>query len=471
MITEEIKNLMNDGVKDINWECDDLISYFESKCIVLFKNKIPTKNGIKKIHNSYINDFIFRNGFSSDFKIKSKCAKYYLVRGWKESHIIDILGLQIYDYRKINDIISDAELKELYETMSLVELANTLNINYGRLQKHINENIMKTRSITESCKIESTNQKRKKTCVEKYGFVNPSSAKQIKEKRGKTVQEKYGVENVFQSKEIIDKIDKVSFERYGVKRYTQTNEYLLKTKQTSLEKYNVEHYTQNQKVKDKQKKTNLDRYNYEYIFQSQRFKEKNKKYFLETFGFENPSQVTEFKNKRKQTTFKNFGNDYYFNTSDYQEKTLKTNIEKYGCRFPMQNSDFFERSKKNFFKTKPILKNDGTIVYLQGYEPVVYENLLKVFKEEEIECDSKLMPEITYEFQNKIRRYYPDFFIKHLSLVIEVKSTYTFKCDYEKNLAKKEAVEANGFNFEFIILEKDYIDEQTFTRIRNFGNI
>ena len=64
---------------------------------------------------------------------------------------------------------------------------------------------------------------------------------------------------------------------------------------------------------------------------------------------------------------------------------------------------------------------------------------------------------IDYFFDGKNRKYFPDFFIKKLNLVIEIKSTYTYECEKDQNEAKKEATINNGFNFKFLI-NKNYID-------------
>ena len=57
-----------------------------------------------------------------------------------------------------------------------------------------------------------------------------------------------------------------------------------------------------------------------------------------------------------------------------------------------------------------------------------------------------------YEYENETRRYYPDIYIKSENRVIEVKSTYTFNKEKEKNLLKRESVLNKNINFNFIIL-------------------
>lgn len=49
-------------------------------------------------------------------------------------------------------------------------------------------------------------------------------------------------------------------------------------------------------------------------------------------------------------------------------------------------------------------------------------------------------------------RYYPDIYIKSENQVIEVKSTYTFNKEKEKNLLKQDSVLNKNINFKFVIL-------------------
>jgi hypothetical protein len=57
-----------------------------------------------------------------------------------------------------------------------------------------------------------------------------------------------------------------------------------------------------------------------------------------------------------------------------------------------------------------------------------------------------------YECEGSTHRYYPDIYIKSENQIIEVKSTYTFNKEKEKNLIKRESVINKGINFKFIIL-------------------
>lgn len=62
---------------------------------------------------------------------------------------------------------------------------------------------------------------------------------------------------------------------------------------------------------------------------------------------------------------------------------------------------------------------------------------------------------IQYQLNENTHYYHPDFYLPDYNLIIEVKSSYTYEYDLDKNIAKKEYSIKSGFNFIFII-DKDY---------------
>jgi hypothetical protein len=107
------------------------------------------------------------------------------------------------------------------------------------------------------------------------------------------------------------------------------------------------------------------------------------------------------------------------------------------------------------YKYKEYEMPSGKIVKLQGYEPQVLAELLKVYSEDDIVTGIKEMNEnlgrISYTYENISRTYYPDFYIKSTNTIIEVKSSYTYKMHESQNNAKKDACIQLGYNFEFKI--------------------
>ena len=61
------------------------------------------------------------------------------------------------------------------------------------------------------------------------------------------------------------------------------------------------------------------------------------------------------------------------------------------------------------------------------------------------------MKGIKYKFDDKEKVYYPDFYLPKYNLIVEIKSKYTYNCDFNKNISKQESCINMGYNFLFII--------------------
>lgn len=99
--------------------------------------------------------------------------------------------------------------------------------------------------------------KSKKTCLDKYGFENASSAEIIKNKRKLSNIDSYGVENVFQSQEIKNRIMDYWLANFGVENGAQTKHIKDKIKKTFNEKYGEDHFMKNTLAYDKYLKSSL----------------------------------------------------------------------------------------------------------------------------------------------------------------------------------------------------------------------
>ncbi len=195
-----------------------------------------------------------------------------------------------------------------------------------------------------------TNEKRRKTCFEKYGskiYVNTEKAKQTcKEKYGnenyrntekakQTCKEKYGVENVSQTDEHKEKVKQTNLKKYGVTCTFQAEQIKYKAKQTNLERYGVEYSSQNKEIKEKAMRTNLERYG-----QKGFNKEKVKQTNLERYGVENSMQVEEIKLKQQNTMVERYGQATSWNHGILREKQYQTCMEKYGVKHYAQTDEF-----------------------------------------------------------------------------------------------------------------------------------
>ena len=105
---------------------------------------------------------------------------------------------------------------------------------------------------------------------------------------------------------------------------------------------------------------------------------------------------------------------------------------------------------------RPFVFKSGTEVMVRGYEPKALKYLEdNKYTEDSIIINLKLMPKIWYNEDNIKHRYYPDIYIPKENLIIEVKSTFTYNRHLGKNLLKRQACLDAGYNFEFMIFDKD----------------
>lgn len=253
---------------------------------------------------------------------------------------------------------------------------------------------------------------------------------EVRQKTEETNREKYGADYHLKTEKSKEKLRAFNQEKYGVDWLTSSSYFQEKAQETWIEKYGVSNPSQNKEIRQKQE--NIYRQKYDGLgLQSSQVQEKVKQTCIERYGVENP-----------------------FSNTEIQEKIAKTNILKYGCLHPIQNQDVAIKIFRKAISKKPYTFENGDIVSVMGYEHFALDILQKNFLREDIIVEHDL-PKIMYDFDGKTSRYYPDIFIKSKNLIIEVKSTYTFESDKERNLRKREASILAGFSFQFWIFDRD----------------
>ena len=119
----------------------------------------------------------------------------------------------------------------------------TMMQKYGQHRQSIAEKMLQTKAALQienpSYKMNQQN-KRRETCIIKYGVDCSSKAKEVKEKAKRTNQLKYGVDNYTQSNDFKQKVMSTNIKKYGVKWRVMTEEFKLQYKKTMLRKYGVE---------------------------------------------------------------------------------------------------------------------------------------------------------------------------------------------------------------------------------------
>jgi len=313
-------------------------------------------------------------------------------------------------------------------------------------QEKVKKIMLNKYGVDNYSKTEEYNEKCKKTNLEKYGVEYPTQNTDFYEKIKETNLKKYGTVCALQNTEINEKTKITNLKKYGVEHNSQNKEIKNKKMETSLANYGVEYPIQNCEIKEKIKKIKLEKYGVEHYSKTEEYKEKFKNTCMERYDVENPTQNSEIYEKSKKTCLFNYGVEYPTQNFEIKEKIKKINLERYGAEYPLQNLEIFNKVQKSAFK----LKKYKNYLYRGTYE---LDFLIKFSDNYKIEHAKT----IDYVFDGKNKKYHPDYYLPDYNLIVEIKSTYIYEREKEKNEAKKEAAINSGYNFIFII-DKDYTD-------------
>ena len=272
-----------------------------------------------------------------------------------------------------------------------------------------------------------------------------TKSKITQEKLKKSNIERYGVDNYSKSTDYKNKMKINNNVKYGVDWYQQTEEHRKKSIATCLQKYGFDNYTKSDEFKNKIKNIILEKYGVDWYSKTDEFKNKFKEKCLEKYGVEHPMLNEEFKQNVSKTIKQKYGKDWYNLTNEFKEYCFKFKEENYG--HPTIG-----------FKLKEYKLPSGKIIKVQGYENFALNIILKKYNEEDVYISygdiKNEIGLINYLMEEKDRIYLPDIYIKSENKIIEVKSDYTYNLELEKNLLKKESCLSIGLNFEFWILDK-----------------
>lgn len=225
--------------------------------------------------------------------------------------------------------------------------------------------------------------------------------------------------------------------------------------QNNLNKYNVENVFQLDSVKLKSVQTLLSKYNCSNIQQNEDYHNKTLLTNNIKYGFDNPSKSPEIIQKIKDTHFDKYGS-WFSQTDEYNEKVINTNNEKFGEDYFQYTDEFITKSYKTAFK----IDYYNEIKYQGSYELdfiKTYEYFFKYLSKPLI---------IEYYINDKKHIYHPDFFFEKYNLIIEIKSSYTYKLHKEKCDAKKIKCLELNYNY-LLIIDKDYNEFDTFLKNNN----
>jgi hypothetical protein len=238
--------------------------------------------------------------------------------------------------------------------------------------------------------METVKEKSKKTCVDKYGTSHVRQNKEMQKKYEDRLEEKIGVRWAFTQPHVLEKIKEISLSRWGTENPFSSNKF-------------------HDEFREVIKATCVDKYGCEYVLNSKHYKD---------------------------LCMEKYGKPYVVNTSHF--KTVM--MEKYGYEHALQCPKIFRKTMKKMFSTKSYILPSGKDISIMGYENICLDILLgkkksdiygRTYNEQDISVDVEPI-----EYMHDVKRlYFPDIEIIN-TLLIEVKSTYTFDLELEKNLNK-----------------------------------
>jgi hypothetical protein len=386
----------------------------------------------------------------------------------------------LIEYCKKNNITLNKDYSEDKVTRETIIHANCI---YENCLKNVEKNLRQFTKNGCYCNYHIKKlcvEKRKETCMEKYGVESALQSKEIRDKGKKTCLKKFGVEYASQSKDIKKQIKQTCMEKYGVEHSSQSQNVKEKFKQTCMEKYGVDTPFQSEEIQEKIKQTCMEKYGVENPFQSEEIKEKIKINCVKSYGVENVSQSQQIKEKKKKTLFKNYGVEYFSQSEELRKKgeqTLFNNygvkhslqskeirlkmeqtcLEKFGVENAMQNAIICEKSSKKSFSHKIYTFPSGKEIQVQGYEPFALDELIKTLSEDDIVTGCSNVPTIAYsDAEGKQHNHFPDIFIPSQNKCIEVKSTWTAEKKKDNIFLKQNAGKQFGYNYEIWVYNRKY---------------
>jgi len=297
--------------------------------------------------------------------------------------------------------------------------------NYTNAEKR-RKTCMEKYGVAYSLQSEIVRAKGKQTCLKKYGVNHQTQADVVKEKSRKTCMKKYGVAYSLQSEKVKEKGKQTCLKKYGVAYSLQSEIVREKGKQTCLEKYGAKSPLQSELIKHKQQQTNIARYggivptkckavidkikstNLQRYGVSNTFNLiQTKNTFLERYGVINPSQIPEVKEKVISTCLKKYGNKTFFGSKYATDKIKKTCLRKYGVENIMQNKEMYYKvlkATKRAFALKRYLTVFGNEIFYQSKPELEFIHLCEINN-----IFIQNGPAIGYMIDNKSRMYFVDF--------------------------------------------------------------
>jgi hypothetical protein len=187
--------------------------------------------------------------------------------------------------------------------------------------------------------------------------------------------------------------------------------------------------------------------------------DRSKATIMKKYGVENPGQSESIKKKIQNAWSTKYGGHPKTN-KDVQEKWSATCLEKYGGHHN-QNKEVQAKSEATSYHYKTYMMPSGNLVKYQGYEDKALDELVQLYEEEDICIGRANIPSIDYHIDDKKHVYFPDFYIKSLNKIIEVKSEWTIKLRRGNVEEKALATIKTGYKYEIWIYSDKKVKVET----------
>lgn len=169
--------------------------------------------------------------------------------------------------------IGDFYLENVGKTINGYRKSCSKACSYQNIER--NKNVSRGRKMRQNAQKQAEIEKRKQTCLEKYGFIYAAQNDDVKQKIYNTMIQRYGGYTL-QSDILKNKVKQTNLKKYGVINVFAANVVKEKIKNTNIQRYNVWHYNQSEIGRrrlselsklnnEKRYNTNLSRYGTKYL--------------------------------------------------------------------------------------------------------------------------------------------------------------------------------------------------------------
>jgi hypothetical protein len=347
-----------------------------------------------------------------------------------------------------------------FVTINLLVKGNCSYENCNNVFEKTNRQLENTGGFCKVCtKIIALN-KRKQSCIKKYGVSNITQSNEYKNSINSPIYN-FNLLHEYSSHNKITLSENYVNEKLHAHYYIKgicSNEVCLNIFTKKFHKLINTNALCNSciinKAKEKRKQTNITNIGFENYFQDEIVKNKIKETNLIKYGVEYACQNEEIKNKTKDTCFKKYGVLHHSYLQNVQNKISSTNLIKYGVEHLMKEPAYLENMLKISHKFKDYVLPSGNIIKYQGYENCALDDLINNNTDEsDIIMGTINVPIILYlDETGKQRRHFVDIFIPSQNKCIEVKSTWTFT--KPNVLCKQIAAKQQGYKYEIWVYDK-----------------